>query len=85
MAYLFAVPLAFLGTTELLVILAIIIILFGASKIPSLMRGVGKGIVEFKEGMNEAKKIGVEDDKSGGEKKEIEAPKEEKAEEKSAN
>ncbi|MFH2094510.1 MAG: twin-arginine translocase TatA/TatE family subunit [Bacteroidota bacterium] len=38
-----------LGGQEILIILIIIIILFGARKIPELMRGVGKGIKEFKD------------------------------------
>lgn len=38
-----------LGTPELLVILLIVLILFGGSKIPDVMRGLGKGIREFKE------------------------------------
>jgi len=36
-----------LGTTEVLVILFIILLLFGGKKIPELMRGLGKGIREF--------------------------------------
>lgn len=42
-----------LGTTELLLILAIVLLLFGASRIPELMRSLGKGIRAFKKGMNE--------------------------------
>lgn len=44
-----------LGPTELIVILVIIMVLFGASKIPQLARGLGKGINEFKEGLKEGK------------------------------
>jgi sec-independent protein translocase protein TatA len=36
-----------LGTTEVIVILFIILLLFGGKKIPELMRGLGKGIREF--------------------------------------
>lgn len=36
-----------LGSTEVLVILFIILLLFGGKKIPELMRGLGKGIREF--------------------------------------
>jgi len=39
---------AFLGTTELIVIGVLILILFGAKKVPELMKGVGTGIREFK-------------------------------------
>ena len=42
-----------LGPTELIVILAILFLLFGASKIPQLARGLGKGITEFKQGLKE--------------------------------
>ena len=43
-----------LGTQELLIISLIVLLLFGARKIPELMRGVGKGIRYFKEGMKDA-------------------------------
>lgn len=39
--------------TELLVILAIILVLFGASKIPALGRGLGEGIRNFKKGLGD--------------------------------
>ena len=37
-----------LGLTEILVILAIVLLLFGGKKIPELMKGLGSGIKEFK-------------------------------------
>ena len=42
-----------LGTGEVIVIVAIILLLFGGRKIPELMRGLGKGVKSFKQGMNE--------------------------------
>ena len=39
------------GTQELLIILVIVMLLFGARRIPELMRGFGEGIKSFKEGM----------------------------------
>jgi sec-independent protein translocase protein TatA len=39
------------GTTEMLVVLAIVMLLFGAKRIPELMRGMGEGVRSFKEGM----------------------------------
>ena len=42
-----------LGFHEILVIALIILLLFGGKKIPELMRGLGKGVKSFKEGMNE--------------------------------
>lgn len=44
-----------LGGWELIVIALVILLLFGGKKIPELMRGIGKGVRSFKEGMNEAK------------------------------
>ncbi|MBQ3910227.1 MAG: twin-arginine translocase TatA/TatE family subunit [Muribaculaceae bacterium] len=44
-----------LGTTELIIILFIVLLLFGAKKIPELMKGMGKGVRSFKEGMDEVK------------------------------
>jgi len=42
-----------IGTTELLLILVVILLLFGASRIPQVMGGLGKGIREFKKGIRE--------------------------------
>jgi len=42
-----------LGMPELIVILIVILLLFGAKKIPELMRGAGKGVRAFKDGMKE--------------------------------
>jgi sec-independent protein translocase protein TatA len=41
------------GTQELLIILVIVMLLFGARRIPDLMRGFGEGIKSFKEGMRD--------------------------------
>ena len=38
-----------LGTTEIILILAVVLLLFGGKKIPELMKGLGKGIKEFKD------------------------------------
>lgn len=45
--------LAFIGTTELLLIAALALLLFGGKKLPELMRGLGRGVKEFKEGVKE--------------------------------
>jgi len=42
-----------LGAQEILLIALIVLLLFGGKKIPELMRGLGKGVKSFKEGMNE--------------------------------
>lgn len=41
-----------LGGPEIIFIVLIIVLLFGAKKIPELMRGVGKGVKSFKDGIN---------------------------------
>jgi len=43
-----------LGTQEILLILLLVLILFGAKKIPEMMRGLGQGIREFKQASQEA-------------------------------
>jgi sec-independent protein translocase protein TatA len=40
-----------LGTTELLLIALVVLLLFGGKKIPELMKGLGKGVKSFKDGM----------------------------------
>ncbi len=42
-----------LGPTELIIILAIVLLLFGGKKLPSLARSLGKSSKEFKKGMTE--------------------------------
>ena len=42
-----------LGPTEIILIVAVILLMFGGKKIPELMKGVGRGIREFKEGVKE--------------------------------
>jgi sec-independent protein translocase protein TatA len=46
-----------LGTTELLLIALVVLLFFGGRKIPELMRGLGKGVKSFKDGVD-----GVEDE-----------------------
>ncbi len=57
-----------LGAQEILLIVVVILLLFGGKKIPELMKGIGKGVRSFKEGMNEIDKDEPTDDK--GEKRE---------------
>ena len=42
-----------LGTTELLIIVLVLLLLFGGRKIPELARGLGRGISEFRDGMRQ--------------------------------
>lgn len=58
-----------LGTWEIIAIVAVILLLFGGAKIPELMRGLGKGVKEFKKAQKD-----VEDAVN----EEPEAPKKEK-------
>jgi len=52
--------LAALGTPEIIIILVVVLLLFGGKKIPELMRGLGKGVKEFKDGKDGADSDTVE-------------------------
>lgn len=43
-----------LGTGEIILLVLVILLLFGGKKIPELMKGLGKGVRSFKDGMNSA-------------------------------
>lgn len=45
-----------LGMSEVLVIALVVLLFFGGKKIPELMKGLGKGVRSFKEGMNNVEK-----------------------------
>ena len=51
-----------IGMQEVLLIALVILLFFGGKKIPELMKGLGKGIKSFKEGMSEVNKD-MEDEK----------------------
>ena len=59
-----------IGTQELLIIVLIILILFDGKKIPELMKGLGKGVRSFKDGMN-----GIENEAKKEEKQDAEGKK----------
>lgn len=63
-------PLIGLGTPELLIILAVLVLLFGASKLPDLARGSGRALRIFKA---ETKGLSDEDEEKREEHKQIEA------------
>ena len=44
--------LLFLGTWEIVLIVLAVLLLFGGKKIPELMKGLGKGVKDFRDGMN---------------------------------
>lgn len=58
-----------LGGQEILIIAIVVLLLFGGRKIPELMKGLGKGIKSFKEGMN-----GTDTEAGKQEKKDPEKP-----------
>jgi len=45
-----------IGSGEILLIALVVLLLWGGKKIPELMKGLGKGVKSFKEGMNEIEK-----------------------------
>lgn len=56
--------LGFIGTTELLLIGGLALLLVGGKKLPEMMRGLGKGVREFKDGMKEVSSDGSDDETS---------------------
>lgn len=46
------IPMGTFGTWQIVVIVLLVVLLFGARKIPELMRNAGRGVKEFKDGMN---------------------------------
>lgn len=55
-----AIPAFSLGAPEVIIIAIVILLLFGGKKIPELMKGLGKGIKSFKDGVKD-----IEDDIDG--------------------
>ena len=58
-----------LGMQEILIIAFVVLLLFGGKKIPELMKGLGKGVKSYKEGMNEVTDITKDDKEVKDEKK----------------
>lgn len=65
-----------IGSSELFIVAAIVLLLFGGKKIPELMRSMGQGVHYFKKGMNEE----VADDKNAASNNsnEVQLPEEDK-------
>ncbi len=59
-----------LGFQEILVIALVVLLLFGGKKIPELMRGLGKGVKSFKDGMNGVDAPGESEEKKESDKEE---------------
>jgi sec-independent protein translocase protein TatA len=51
------------GPWEIILVVLVVLLLFGGRKIPELMRGLGKGVKEFKEGIAEDEKTDSDDAK----------------------
>lgn len=60
-----------IGTSELLLIGALVLLLFGGKKLPEMMRGLGQGVRSFKDGMKEGSKVedSEEDEKTSADDK----------------
>ena len=56
--------LLFLGTWEIILIVLVVLLLFGGKKIPELMKGLGKGVKSFKDGVNSVDEVKSEETKS---------------------
>lgn len=59
---LFVMQPLFIGSTELILIGGIALLLFGGKKLPEMMRGLGQGVREFKKGVNEEAKDEAKDE-----------------------
>lgn len=55
-----------LGGPEIILIVLVVLLLFGAKKIPELMHGMGKGVKSFKDGMNGIENTGDGNEKNDG-------------------
>ena len=64
------------GHMEIFIVVLVVLLLFGAKRIPELARGLGKGIREFKDGMKQVGNEMKEIDKGEDEQKETEKEKE---------
>ncbi len=62
-------PLGIVGPWQIILIVLVVLLLFGGKKIPELMNGLGKGVKEFKKGMDEVEKSISDDSKKSDEKK----------------
>ena len=64
-----------IGMQEILVIALIVLLLFGGKKIPELMKGIGKGVRSFKDGVNGIEKDPDNDENAPQKPKEDDQPK----------
>lgn len=78
MSTLVVLPLGTFGVWQIVIIVLVVLILFGGKKIPEFMRGLGKGVKEFKNGMDDVEKTINSDSKTGKDEKVLEPDKIEK-------
>ena len=52
-----------IGTTEIILIVILVLLLFGGRKIPELMKGLGKGVKSFKDGVNGVEEPEIKEEK----------------------
>lgn len=69
-----------IGTTELIIILLIVVVLFGATRLPEIGKGIGQAIRNFKKGISEPDAIDVTPKKEKHDKEEIAKKEESKKE-----
>jgi len=62
------IPLGVVGPWQIVIIAVVVLVLFGANKIPEFMKGLGKGVKSFKQGMKEVEKE-LEDEEESEDKK----------------
>ena len=62
------IPRGVVGPWQIVIIAVVVLVLFGANKIPEFMKGLGKGVKSFKQGMNEVQKE-LEDEEESEDKK----------------
>lgn len=55
-----------IGGPEIAIIMIVILLLFGAKKIPELMKGLGKGVRSFKDGLNDITEAPAQEEKDEG-------------------
>jgi len=66
-----------LGMQELIIVMIIVVVLFGATRLPELGKGIGQAIRNFKKGVSEPSEIDVTPDKEKSKKEEIDKKEEE--------
>lgn len=64
-----------IGATEIIVVCVLVLLLFGGKKIPELMKGLGQGVRNFKQGMNEPSAEEIERQHQAQQAVEVQSPK----------